>query len=208
MSKENKKINPNLEKRAKGGKEMEIRTIGTIQVRSNDPTEVGSRIIEGCAVKFDCDSQDMGFVEQICKGAITEDTIKRSDIYFTLNHDTTRGILGRSRYGKGTLKLDLRDDGLYYECEAPHTPLGDEALELIRRGDVVGSSFAFTVEDDYWDDPQRRRYVRKIDYLYDVSEVYEPAYLQTNVTSRKVEYFGEVLDKLTNLENDFNEVIE
>ena len=105
MSKENKKINLNLEKRAKGGKEMEIRTIGTIQVRSNDPTEVDSRIIEGCAVKFDSDSQDMGFIEQVCKGAIDTDCIKRSDIYATLNHDATRGILGRSRFGSGTLMM-------------------------------------------------------------------------------------------------------
>lgn len=209
MSKQTK-TNINLEKRAKNGKEMEIRTIGTVQVRSNDPTTADSRIIEGCAVVFDSDSQDMGFIEQVCKGAIDQDTIKRSDIYATLNHDASRGILGRSRFGKGTLKLDLRDDGLYYEFEAPHTALGDETLEMIRRGDIVGSSFAFTVESDDWvyDEVSAHRFIRKIDYLYDVSPVYEPAYLSTSATTRKLEDYSNTLKKLNEIEADFSEEIE
>lgn len=207
MSKE-KKIQ-SLETRAKNGKEMEIRTIGTIQVRSNDPTTADSRIVEGCAVVFDSDSQDMGFIEQICKGAITEDCIKRSDVYATLNHDTTRGILGRSRYGKGTLRLDLREDGLYYEFEAPHTALGDEVLELIRRGDIIGSSFAFTVNRDRWADTETsaHRFVEEIDYLYDVAPVYEPAYLATSATTRKLEDYSKTMRKLIDLEKEFNEEI-
>lgn len=209
MSKQTK-TNINLEKRAKNGKEMEIRTIGTVQVRSNDPTTADSRIIEGCAVVFDSDSQDMGFIEQVCKGAIDQDTIKRSDIYATFNHDVSRGILARSRFGKGTLKLDLRDDGLYYEYEAPRTALGDETLEMIRRGDIIGASFAFTVESDDWvyDEVSAHRFIRKIDYMYDIAEVYEPAYLATTASVRNFDNYKETITKLSNLEKEFNEVIE
>ena len=68
----------------------------------------------------------------------------QSDIYARLNHreDT---VLARSRYGEGTLHLELRNDGLFYSFEAPHTAAGDELLEHIKRGEISTSSFAFTV---------------------------------------------------------------
>lgn len=191
-------------------KEKEIRSVGTIQLRSTDPTTADSRVVEGYAVIFDTDSVDMGFTEQIQKDAIDEDCIKRSDVFATLNHDTTRGILGRSKYGEGTLKLELDEKGLKYSFEAPHTALGDEVLEMIKRGDITGSSFAFTVEDDEWiaEGDTYRRFVRKIDYLYDVSPVFVPAYNATSATTRKFEDFKATLTKLSDLEKDFSETVE
>lgn len=210
MAKNNKNPQPK-EKRAWCG-EYEIRTIGTIQVRSNDETSADSRVIEGRAVTYDVDSQDMGFIEQISRGAIDDDVIKHSDVYATLNHDSTRGILGRCRYGEGTLKLELREDGLYYSFRAPRTALGDETLELIKRGDITGSSFAFTVKDDEWVYDENggdvRRFVRKIDRLFDVSPVYEPAYLATSATTRKCEDYRDLLTKLKGVEDEFSEEIE
>lgn len=191
-------------------KEKEIRSIGTIQLRSDDPTTVDSRIVEGYAVVFDTDSVDMGFIEQIQKGAITDETIKRSDVFATLNHDATRGILARSLYGNGTLKLELDEKGLKYSFEAPHTALGDETLEMIRRGDITGSSFAFTVEEDEWfsEGDNYRRFVKTIDYLYDISPVFQPAYQASSATTRKFEDFKATLEKLSQLEGDFSEKIE
>lgn len=151
-----------------------------------------SRIVCGYAVKFDVESQNIGFIEIIRKGAITEDVILASDIYARFNHDENT-VLARSRYGEGTLALELRDDGLYYEYEAPHTAIGDELLEHIKRGEMTTSSFAFSLPKDgsgerwYNNNGVLYREILKIERLYDVSCVYEPAYLATSCSTRAKE---------------------
>ena len=154
-------------------------------------TSEDSRIVEGYAVRFNEPSQNMGFYETIERGAITEDVIKKSDIYARLNHreDT---VLARSRYGEGTLSLELREDGLFYRFEAPHTQAGDELLEHIKRGEISTSSFAFTIANNskaerwYKEDGVMKRTVYKIDRLYDVSPTFEGAYLTTSCYSRSM----------------------
>lgn len=163
------------------------------QYRSFNGTITGnsdSRTVEGYAVRFNEPSQNMGFFETISPDAITEDTIKKSDIYARLNHreDT---VLARSRYGEGTLHLELRDDGLFYSFEAPHTQAGDELLEHIKRGEICTSSFAFTIADGkserwYKEDGVMKRTVYKIDKLFDVSPTFEGAYLTTSCYSRSM----------------------
>ena len=164
--------------------QLERRYIKIDEIRINED----SRTVCGYAVKFDSLSQDLGFYETIKSGAITEETIKQSDIYAKFNHRDD-AILARSRYGEGTLRLELREDGLYYEFEAPHTVWGDELLEHIRNGNLYGSSFAFLCEQDKWSqrDGQYYRDVLKIKYLGDVSPVFEPAYLDTYVDKRGME---------------------
>lgn len=150
-----------------------------------------SRTVEGYAVRFNEPSQNLGFYETIESGAITEETIKSSDIYARLNHreDT---VLARSRYGEGSLKLELRNDGLFYSFEAPHTQAGDELLEHIKRGEISTSSFAFTVSQDskserwYKEDGVMKRTIYNIDKLYDVSPTFEGAYLTTSCYSRSM----------------------
>ena len=170
-------------------KNKEIRNISNQIQRANPET----RMVEGLAVVFNSESRDMGFIETIDKNAISEETIKNSDIFATLDHDKSRGILARSRYGEGSLKLELQDDGLHYRFEAPNSPLGDELLEYLSRGEITTSSFAFVVDQnggDEWfrgEDGKLRRNIKKIYRLYDVSPVFEPAYLDTDVSRRKFE---------------------
>lgn len=170
----------------KNQKEFNIN--GDINIRSmEDGSE--SRTVFGYAVRFNSESQDMGFIEVIKPGAITEETIQKSDIYARLNHMEDK-VLARSRYGKGSLKLELREDGLYYEFEAPNTEVGNELLEHIKRGEITSSSFAFTLPQDgtgerwYQDNTTLKREISSIYRLYDVSPVYEPAYLATSCSKR------------------------
>lgn len=185
-------------------KNKELRTFAEYIKRSKE----NNRMIEGCAVVFNSPSQDMGFFETIEEGAITEETIRNSDIYATLEHDKSRGILARSRYGVGSLKLELRDNGLYYSFEAPHTQLGDELLEYISRGEITTSSFAFVIDQndgEEWyrnKDNQLCRKIKKIHRLYDVSPVFEPAYLATSVTTRKLEEINNLDEKLDALKEE------
>ena len=162
-----------------------------VQLRNLESDTPESRIVSGYAVKFESESQDMGFIEIIKKGAITEETIMNSDIFARFNHNEDT-VLARSRYGEGSLALELREDGLYYEFEAPHTALGDELLEHLKRGEITTSSFAFTIAEDgdRWykrEDGTLVREILKINRLYDVSPVYEPAYLATSCSKRALD---------------------
>lgn len=183
-----------------------------VQLRNLDTPE--SRIVSGYAVKFESESQDMGFIEIIKKGAITEETIMNSDIFARFNHNEET-VLARSRYGEGSLALELREDGLYYEFEAPHTALGDELLEHLKRGEITTSSFAFTLAEDgdRWykrEDGTLVREIIKIDRLYDVSPVYEPAYLATSCSKRAldmVEKSDEITTKYDSMLKELDEFI-
>lgn len=188
--------------------DKEIRNISNYIKRSDDT----SRLVEGTAIVFNSDSQDMGFIERIMPTAISEDTIKRSDVFVYLNHDPNRGVLARSRYGKGSLQLDLQEDGLHYRFEAPQTPLGDELLSYLTRGEITTSSFAFTLPKeggDRWyrsEDGTLHRDILKIERLYDCSPVFEPAYLATSVSKRKLDEITEIEEKLDALRKEIEEI--
>lgn len=155
-------------------------------------SEEKPRVIEGYAVRFNEESQNLGFTEVIDRGAITQEVIDNSDIYCLSNHDPNK-VLARSRYGKGSLQLELREDGLFYSFEVPETETGHECLEHIKRGEMFTSSFAFIVsmEDgsEKWEkmDGVVKRTIYKIDRLFDVSPVFEAAYLTTTCDARSAE---------------------
>ena len=167
-------------------------------IRSTPVVNPDSRTVEGYAVVFNSQSEDLGFYETINPSAITEEVLKRSDVFCLFNHDQDK-VLARSKYGTGSLQLQLDEQGLKYTFQAPSTDLGDELLEYLRRGDIDSSSFAFTVSTDegseVWTtgtDGRQYREILKIDELHDVSPVWNPAYTSTSVSQR-------TLDKLNQL---------
>lgn len=148
--------------------------------------ESESRTVCGYGSVFNSQSEDLGFIETIDPRAITEDTIKRSDVFATLNHDMNK-ILARCKYGSGSLELKCDDKGLYYRFDAPNTNLGDELLEYLNRGEIDSSSFAFTVKRDEWTKGEDGKYYRtilEIDQLFDVSPVFSPAYSEASCQKR------------------------
>lgn len=153
-----------------------------------------SRSVEGYALVFNSLSEDLGgFREQIDSNAL-DGVLERSDVMALLNHDSSRGILARSRYGEGSLTLTVDEKGLRYNFEAPHSALGDEVLEYLKRGDINQSSFAFTVSSDSWEKQSDGSYLRTItgfDRLYDVSPVFTPAYAATSVKCARFESIQE-----------------
>lgn len=164
-------------------KKIEIRNSkGTVSRAEGD-----SRRVEGLAVVFDSWSEDLGgFREKIDRGAL-DGVIARSDVFALLDHRRERGILGRCKRGdQVSLQLEVRDDGLHYAFEAPETALGNEVLSCLERGEIDGSSFAFTVLEDQWErvGDEYQRTITKIDELYDVSPVYSPAYSKTTCDLR------------------------
>lgn len=156
------------------------------------------RTIEGYALKFETcsavltDPKVGKFIETISRGAITQTFIDQQDVICYLDHNVNK-MLARSRNGKGTLKLTVDEVGLYYSFEAPKTVYGDEALELIKRGDVSGSSFAAKVSTKDCTVVGKRvvgrenitvRRIDKFTQLLDVSPVQRPAYQNSSAIAR------------------------
>lgn len=165
---------------------QEIRSISNPELR----VDKESRIVEGYGVVFESQSEDLGFYETIHRGAITTDTINESDIFCRFNHDDNK-ILARSKNGKGSLCLEVDDRGVKYRFEAPKTALGDELLEYLERGDITASSFAFTIDPtdkgaEKWSNRNGKLYrdIYKINRLYDVAPVFQPAYEATSCSKR------------------------
>ena len=178
------------------------------QIKIQKPDNEESRKISGYACVFNSSSRDIGFYETVSDMAITEDTINRSDVFATLNHNPER-VLARCKYGSGSLQLSVDERGLRYEYEAPHTSLGDEVIEAIKRGDLTDASFAFTIDKEdpdaqKWEKRADGTYVRtiyKIAQLYDISNVWTGAYAEASseIRSNTIQDYSEEINKLENM---------
>ena len=146
-----------------------------------------SRRIEGLAIVYESESEviydwweDRSFVEIIHRGAVTDNLLASSDVLALYEHDRSK-LLARSTNGEGSLTLTVTDEGLRYAFDAPRTQLGEDTLELLRRGDLRASSFLFSVGkgDSRWEQKSDGTWIRHIDrlaFLGDVSVVSQPAY--------------------------------
>ena len=180
-----------------------------LQIREPQEGQTASRRIAGRPIVFGVRSNNLTpwsdyreVYEVLEPGCISAEVMQKSDIVLNTNHrNDVSCILGRYRNSdKDTLKLELRADGVDCDCDLPNTTTADDTLELIKRGDIDGMSFAF--EDDYEDSEngvsyERMRdeetgkkeiwvrHVKRITALYDVSVVTHPAYEQTTVGVRE-----------------------
>ena len=176
--------------KTKKSNQIEVRcNISDLKVESRQASE--GRTIVGYAAKFERWSEPiMGwFREKIDRDAFSECDV--TDVIMCFNHNID-SILARTT--SGTLTLSTDEEGLRFEFEAPATSLGNDMVELVRRGDISKCSFKFTVEEDEWRyaDKQNQmeydeRTIRKIDKLYDVSLVVYPAYNDTEAGLRHLE---------------------
>lgn len=185
-------------------KKREIRTMTggeyAPRLREVQEGEAPSRTIEGYAIVFGKESNLLvdywdAYREIIEPGAITADELKGMDIKMTMYHNREK-LLARSNKGEGTLNLSVDEVGVKYSFEAPNTEDGNTALELVKRGDLAGSSFA------YWTDESSNvsyektaegvllRHVKKISQIYDMTIAADPAYNETTVTAREIEQSG------------------
>ena len=174
-------------------------------IRSNITIEFSERIVSGYAIRFMEESVDLGgFIERIHPEAISIDQIRNSDIFAFFNHDNDL-VLGRT--GAGTLKLDLREDGLYYEINVPNTVAGNELLEHIKRGEMYGTSFAFSLPSDgtgeVWskgEDGNIYRDITNIEFIWEISPVFSPAYPTTTISARSLDKLNELKNMKENIE--------
>jgi uncharacterized protein len=143
--------------------------------------------VSGYAAMYNRETVIMGlWREQVAPGAFRSALEGKDDVRALFNHDPNV-LLGRTKSGTLTLSEDER--GLRYDVELPNTRAAQDVHEMIRRGDVDGSSFGFRIDDEEWDDSPTKKgklplvTIRKVE-LFDVSPVTFPAYPQTSVTAR------------------------
>lgn len=166
--------------------DKEVRSLTNPEIR----VDKESRQVSGYAVVFESQSEDLGFYETIHRGAVTTDTINDSDVFARFNHENDK-ILARCKHGTGSMGLSVDEKGVMYRFAAPKTALGDELLEYLERGDITASSFAFTVDPndkqaEKWSnrDGVLYRDIYRINRLYDVAPVFQPAYEATSCSKR------------------------
>ena len=157
--------------------------------------EENSRIVEGYAIVFNQQSRQLYdkaskkvFTEIIDPRAVTKAFLDDQDVKMLYNHSNDM-LLARSTFGFGTLSYEIDEYGVKYRFEMPNTSVGNDVLELIRRGDVWGCSFAFSYAKDGVRDEKRNgqnfRTVIQMASIDDFSIVVDPAYLGTYVTTRE-----------------------
>ena len=139
----------------------------------------------GYAAMFNRLSQNLGgFVERVAP-ATFRSTLNQSDVRALFNHEPDH-LLGRS--STGTLRLSEDDQGLRYEIDLPATTLGRDVAELLRRGDISGSSFGFRTISDEWSETEDGYPLRTLTEvaLRDVGPVTFPAYSSTEASLRSL----------------------
>lgn len=157
-------------------KDAEKRTMGTIEVRESDGDEM---TLEGYAAVFNSETDLGQFREVIRPGAF--DDVMDNDVRALINHDPNL-ILGRT--GNGTLELSTDERGLKYRVKLGNQQYARDFYESVKRGDISQSSFAFTIDEQSWNEERTVRSVDKVRQLLDVSPVTYPAYAAATVQAR------------------------
>lgn len=162
--------------------DMERRSmeVGMAELRASDEGEAPR--LEGYASVFSTRTDLGWFSEEVAPGAFSD--VLGDDVRALFNHSPDH-VLGRTR--AGTLRIAQDERGLRYSVDLnPDDPDAMKLYGRVKRGDITGSSFSFTVAEDAWDydqDPAHRT-IKRIGQLYDVAPVTFPAYDAAMVSAR------------------------
>ena len=133
---------------------------------------------------------DLGWFDEIIEqGALDNANLK--DVRFLVNHGTSMIPLARSRNNNenSTMQMTVDKDGMGIRVNLD-TENNTDARNLysaIKRGDISGMSFMFTIDGEEWenlesDHPTRR--IKSIGQVFEVSAVTFPAYEATELAAR------------------------
>lgn len=138
-----------------------------------------SRRIEGRAIPFNVFSPNReGFREMISPSAV-EGVFEKSDVFMLYNHDKSQGFLARSKKCKGSLRIETKEDGVYFNFIAGNDNLSNYIYDRVKSGDLDEMSWAFTVAEENWEkmeDGVYNRTISKFDKIYDLSIVDQSYY--------------------------------
>jgi HK97 family phage prohead protease len=163
-----------------------VRSYGVPDFRTADE----SSTVEGHAAVYDqkINMYDY-FYEIIERGAF--DGADLDDVLFCVNHDIRKIPLARSRRNNGnsTMQLSVDEKGLFMKSQLDIEG-NAEARSLyssVKRGDMTGMSFMFTIAEAKWTDLDTgmpTRHITKIRKVFELGPVNFPAYDQTDISAR------------------------
>jgi uncharacterized protein len=155
-----------------------------------------SPTIKGISPPFNSKSEDLGNFREVFAPTAFDKVVGRHkndprggmDVVALFDHEGQP--IGRTT--NDTLKLAISERGLAYSISPPDTTLGRDIITLVRRGDLYGASFAFSVAPggESWTqeaDGSAVRTVSEVGALYDVSVVTRPAYPQSSAALRSLD---------------------
>lgn len=163
----------------------EVRQL-TFEVRAAENEQHGTHLI-GLPIVYGQVIQYGWRREVIDPGAVDEET-DLTDVPFLIGHNTSMVPLARSRNNNenSTMQLKRVEKGLEIRVDLD-TENNQDAKKLysaVKRGDITGMSFMFTVNKSMWEDedsdnPLRR--IMHIEKVFEVSAVAFPAYDETKL---------------------------
>lgn len=167
-------------------KELEQRSFN-FEIRAEEDER--GQYIDGRPIVYESKT-DLGWFDEIIeRGAL--DGADLTDVRFLVNHDLSKIPLARSRRNNGNSTMQLSPD---YEGMAINVLLDTEnnadsrsLYSAVKRGDISGMSFMFSITDEEWidldsDHPTRR--IKQIGSVVEVSAVTFPAYESTEISAR------------------------
>lgn len=154
---------------------------GKAELRAAD----GEKRIGGYAASFNRQSKNLGgFIEVVDPIAFNQSRGDGwPDVIARYNHDDNQ-LLGTT--AAGTLRMSIDQYGLAYDVLPPRS-MG-YVVELVERGDVRKSSFAFRTISDDWSTTDQGYPLRRLTgvQLVDVAPVNTPAYNDTSAGLRSL----------------------
>ena len=130
---------------------------------------------------------DLGWIREVIEPGALDDTDLK-DVRFLVGHDTSGIPLARSRNNNAssTMQLSVNENGMdiRVDLDIENNPRAKELYSAVKRGDISGMSFMFTVDKDAWEDlesDQPLRRITAISRVFEVSAVTFPAYEGTSL---------------------------
>lgn len=158
------------------------------EIRAENNEKNGDHIT-GRPIVYDSKT-DLGLFDEIIEaGALDKANLK--DVRFLVNHNTDMIPLARSRNNNenSTMQLEVDKDGMGIRVNLD-TENNTEARNLysaIKRGDITGMSFMFTIDGEEWENLESvhpTRHIKSIGQVFEVSAVTFPAYEATEISAR------------------------
>ena len=130
---------------------------------------------------------DLGWIREVIEpGALDNTDLK--DVRFLVGHDTTMIPLARSRNNNenSTMQLSVNERGMdiRVDLDIEGNPRAKELYSAVKRGDISGMSFMFTVNRSVWEEEESENPLRRIAHIekvFEVSAVAFPAYDSTKL---------------------------
>ena len=172
-------------------KELERRSYN-FEVRS-EKRENGISRLSGQPIVYGSYTDIGGWYREVIDpGALDGANLK--DVPLLVNHDNRMIPVARSRNNtaNSTMRLRIIESGLEMEADID-TERNMTARELdsaVDRGDLDGMSFAFSVDEERWEDLESdypTRHILKFGTIAEVSAVTWPAYSATSIYARSKE---------------------